>query len=392
MNEPYIYIASLLLIEALLYILVKRRVKFRETLEKHGVDVRFLSITVDLGNASRLRRASSLSRGSVKRIIFIAGISNMAFLVAYLYFILVGSLRSVFTAISTGGTPTSPFIPIIPGVTIELNVLPSLLVFIGIAIAIHELMHAVVALIEGVKVDSWGIGVFAIFPLAYVKPSETSFNEASRRSRLSILSAGILGNSLVALLALAIISLLSQQVTVVPVIIDLDRSNASLPAVQANISTPSIILEVNGSKITRLSSFISLLSELSNESSVIVLKTHRCVIEGYRVVETDVTDIYVLHKPAGSKLGVYLNELISSTTPTYVVDTLIYMNWFFVVNLSLALINAAPLFITDGGRITTEVLSRVSAKANFLVQGATSLSIATLLIIGLLNSLTSPPP
>lgn len=385
MSEPYIYVLALLLVEALVYLVVKLKRGLREALGRRGVSVDFLTVMIDLGDASRLRKVASLGKTPVRHVIFIAGLFNMAFLIVYLYFILAGSLKGVFVAISSGETPTSPFVPVIPGITIGVDVLTPLLLSVGVAVGVHEFMHAVVAFIEGVKIDSWGVGVFAIFPVAYVKPSEDSFKEAPRRSKVSLLSAGILGNSLLALLCIGFISVLSQQVVVVPVIIDLDRSNPTLPAVQANISTPSMILEVNGTKISSLNTFTTLLSEYYNRSLVIELKTQRCVVERYRVVEAGPTDSYMIYKPAGSKLGVYLSELISPATPDYIVSVLTYLNWAFIVNFSLALINAAPLFITDGGRIVSEVLSRVSLKVNYLVQVVTSVAIGILLLIGLVN-------
>lgn len=385
MSGPYIYIVALLLAEALIYPIIKLKKGLREALSKRGVNVDFLTVMIDLGNASRLRRVAFLSRTPVRHLVFIAGLFNTAFLVIYLYFILVGSLKGIFVAISSGETPTSPFVPIIPGITIGVDVLTPLLLSVGVAVGVHELMHAAVAFIEGIKIDSWGVGIFAVFPVAYVKPSEDSFNEAPRRSKVSVLSAGILGNSLLALLCIGFISILSQQVVAVPVIIDLDRSNSSLPAVQANISTPSIILEINGTKISSISTFTALLSEYHNRSLVIELKTQRCTVENYKVIETGSIDNYTIYKPAGSKLGVYLSELVSSITPDYIITALTYLNWVFIINFSLALINAAPLFITDGGRIISEALNRVSVKVNYLVQVVTSVAIGVLLLIGLVN-------
>lgn len=159
----------------------------------------------------------------------------------------------------------------------------------------------------------------------------------------------------------------------------------SATAFYTNSATPSIILEVNGTKISSLNAFTSLLSEFYNHSLIIELKVEKCIVEGYKAVRTGIIDNYAMYKPAGSKLGVYLRELISSTTPDHVITTLTYLNWIFVVSFSLALINAAPLFITDGGRIVSEMLSRVSMKVNYLVQAVTSVAIVILLLIGLVS-------
>jgi hypothetical protein len=385
MNSSYAYLVALLLIEALLYALVKARKGLREGLVKRRVDVGFLTILVDIGTASKLRKIASPSSKSLRKAVLVAGTLNMAFMIIFLYLTLINAVEGLFRAVSVGETPVSPFVPVIPGVTISLDLIMPLVLSIGVAMAIHEFMHAVVALMEGVGIESWGIGLFAIFPVAYVKLSENSFNEAPKKSKVSILSAGILGNSLIALLALGIVSLLTTQIVLAPVIVDLDRSNPELPALKANISTPSIILEVNGTKINNLEEFRSFLSKLINQSAVLVLKTRRCVIDGYRIVETGPVETYVLRKPAGSKLGVYLSELVAPETPPYTVEALLYVNWIFIVNLSLAIINAAPIFVSDGGRIFTEILSKYSKKLNYLVQGITSATLAILLVIGFIN-------
>ncbi|MEO3993813.1 MAG: M50 family metallopeptidase [Desulfurococcaceae archaeon TW002] len=385
MSNVYVYLLGLILVEALLFTLVKTQRSLRDRLEKHRVDVGFLTILIDIGTASKLRRVVPPGSKSLKNVVFIAGVLNMALMIAYLYLTLINAVEGLFRAVSAGEVPVSPFVPVIPGITISPEMLIPLILSIGIAMVVHELMHALVALLEKVEIESWGIGLFIIFPAAYVKLSENSFNEAPRKSKASILSAGILGNSLIALLALGLISLFSAQVSLAPVIIDLDRSNPELPALQANISTPSIILEVNGSKIKNLGEFTSLLRSLINQSVVLVLKTQRCVREGYRIVETGIVETYVVRKPAGSRLGVYLSELVTPDTPEYVIEALFYTNWVFIVNLSLAIINAAPIFVSDGGRIITEILSRYSKKLNYVIQGITSVTIAILLVIGLIN-------
>ena len=385
MSDSYIYLLGLVFAEVLLFGLVKTWKNLRDKLGKHRIDVSFLTILVDIGTASKLRRITPPDSKSLRNTIFFAGVVNMALMIVYLYLTLINAVEGLFRAVSVGEVPVSPFVPVIPGVTISLEMLFPLILSIGIAMVVHEFMHALVALLEKVEIESWGIGLFIVFPVAYVKLSENSFNEAPRKSRTSILSAGILGNSLIALIALGLISLFSTQLSLAPVIIDLDRSNPELPAVQANISTPSIILEVNGTKIRSLEEFTYFLSSRLNQSIVLVLKTQRCVRDGYRIVETGAIETYVLRKPAGSKLGVYLSELVTPDTPTYVVEALLYTNWVFIVNLSLAIINAAPIFITDGGRVITDILSKRSKKLNYVIQGMTSVTIAILLMIGLMN-------
>lgn len=80
-----------------------------------------------------------------------------------------------------------------------------------VTIVVHELSHGILCRVEGIRVKSMGL-VFLLFPIgAFVEPDdselfgdEKSPPKATRLARMRILSAGVVANFLVALLALSL--------------------------------------------------------------------------------------------------------------------------------------------------------------------------------------------
>lgn len=99
----------------------------------------------------------------------------------------------------------------IPGVNEFLPVAAVVYIIVGlvIAIAAHELSHAVGMVFSDVSIKEIGVGLLAgVFPVAaYVKPDEDELAAASRQARLRILSAGVFSNLLLGGLGIALLLL-----------------------------------------------------------------------------------------------------------------------------------------------------------------------------------------
>ncbi len=92
-----------------------------------------------------------------------------------------------------GGTHEPPsVIPVIPGVTVGLS-LP-VLVSIFLVIAIHELGHAVVALMEGIPVRRMAFFLLYVIPGALVETDDEKTKKAGPKKRIVMESAGVLSN------------------------------------------------------------------------------------------------------------------------------------------------------------------------------------------------------
>jgi membrane-associated protease RseP (regulator of RpoE activity) len=260
--------------------------------------------------------------------------------------------------------------PIIPGLTIGLNQVPELLLAIGISVTLHELAHAISATSNKTKVKGGGFLLLIFFPGAFVEPDEDEFNKSKTISKLKIISAGIAVNLILAAiffpLAYFLPPLLSQGVQIV-------GEAKNYPAYNASIPVNSVILSVNGHRITQPQQLGYYLKDSTTLSNTITFLFPNGSI---------VTKIINVTKD--HLLGVYVTYYF----PPALYFILDFFTWMFTVNFSLALINGAPLIITDGGKVFTELMKKVGLndKQSYVLQ-----TIILILFIGAILLSINPP-
>jgi membrane-associated protease RseP (regulator of RpoE activity) len=238
------------------------------------------------------------------------------------------------------GSSRIGFAPLIPGITIPWSILPHVLVALGIAALFHELSHALVARMEGLKIKSAGFLLFAFIPAAFVEVDENEIKRAKISSKLKVYSAGVGANVLLFLFFMLIMlggcSYLSSGVKVV------DVAHPSL-AETSGIQKGDVIIRVNGIEVKCIQDLSALLKKLGvtdpNKEISLTLKILR---NGKEVLVN-------IRKPKGvSRLGIAIVNNFNN---------LGYIVYFSeILNYALALINAAPLFITDGAKVLDELL------------------------------------
>ena len=259
--------------------------------------------------------------------------------------------------------------PVIPGVTIGINQLPYILLAIGISVTLHELSHAISATSNNVKVRSGGILFLIFFPGAFVEPEENEFNSSSSSVKLKIISVGIAINLILAVLfyplAIYLPPMLSQGLQIVDEL-------PHYPAYNASIPVNSVILKVNGNKVTTPNQLKEYLQNFS--SPILTVKFPNGSIGSIKVNITDPQHL----------LGVFLIYYF----PSWAYAVLDFIEWMFTINFSLALFNGAPLIITDGGKIFNEILKKLglSERVSYLIQSA----ILMLFISAILLSMSPP--
>jgi len=282
------------------------------------------------------------------------------------------------SATQGGATPQPVAVPVPLLFQFSDIVLP-LLISLGIGIALHEFAHAVVALREGVPVKSWGVGVFLLIPFAFVEVDEEAFRSSKPQTRRNILAAGLLANALIALASFALlytsrvyissIVLSSPEVEFHPVVkaIDCSICNATpCPAMLAGIRPGDIIYSMAGKSVNSSADLAHILGELKPGDTVDMVLCR--VGEGCRNV-TVVLNATRKNEPGILCLGVsplprifaepafrftYQSHSILVEKPLIlrISEVLIDYSYFiFVVNASLFVFNAAPIFITDGSQI-----------------------------------------
>ncbi len=232
---------------------------------------------------------------------------------------------------------------LIPGVNITGIQLVYFIIAIAVAAAIHELMHAYTAIAHGLNVKSIGFALIFILPIAFTELDEEKLSKASTRAKVTVLAAGPSANILLALLALFLLSFIVSPYGIVV----LDTLPGSL-ADKYGLKQGDIILEINGEPLTR-----SLLAKyLNNRTGVnITLK----ILSNNRV------KTITIYKPGNvTRLGIaFTSKPVDQLINVFGLDTALAISfiitWLYLVNLGLAVINAAPLFVSDGGRIVYEV-------------------------------------
>ncbi|MEM1873029.1 MAG: site-2 protease family protein, partial [Acidilobaceae archaeon] len=99
-------------------------------------------------------------------------------------------------------------VPLLPGVTIPIDVNLVLIAFsVGVAVLVHEVAHALSAVSLGLRVKDSGLILLAFIPAAFVEIDEESYKRASWSAKARVLTAGILGNVLLAIFSLGALAL-----------------------------------------------------------------------------------------------------------------------------------------------------------------------------------------
>jgi membrane-associated protease RseP (regulator of RpoE activity) len=272
------------------------------------------------------------------------------------------------------------FVPLLPGITIPLDELPLLLVPIGIAILLHELAHALVARAVGVRVKDAGFILLAFIPGAFVEPDEGELRGAPITSRLKVYSAGVAANVILAAVAFGLLILLTPVLNNGVIILDVEGGS---PADLGGLKKGMVVVEVNGVNVRSLDEFLRILEELG------VRDRDRTVTINLKVLHEGREESVTIVKPEGrERLGVRIEQNYIFRIPVTMLQILV------IINLALALINAAPILIptpagaiaSDGAHLVGDLIATLlGEKTRPLV---TAIGLATLLLVVSLLTLT----
>ena len=272
------------------------------------------------------------------------------------------------------------FVPLLPGITIPLDELPLLLIPIGIAILLHELAHALVARAVGVRVKDAGFILLAFIPGAFVEPDEGELRGAPTTSRLKVYSAGVAANVILAAVAFGLLILLAPALNNGVIILGVEGGS---PADLGGLKKGMVVVEVNGVNVRSLDEFQRVLEELG------VRDRDRTVTINLKVLHEGREESVTIVKPEGrERLGVRIGQNYIFKIPVTMLQVLV------VINLALALINAAPILIptpagaiaSDGAHLVGDLIATLlGEKARPLV---TAIGLATILLVVSLLTLT----
>jgi len=272
------------------------------------------------------------------------------------------------------------FVPLLPGITIPLDELPLLLVPIGIAILLHELAHALVARAVGVRVKDAGFILLAFIPGAFVEPDEGELRGAPTTSRLKVYSAGVAANVILAAVAFGLLILLAPVLYNGVIILDVEGGS---PADLGGLKKGMVVVEVNGVNVRSLDEFQRVLEELG------VRDRDRTVTINLKVLHEGREESVTIVKPEGrERLGVRIEQNYIFRIPVTMLQILV------IINLALALINAAPILIptpagaiaSDGAHLVGDLIATLFGEKTRPL--AIAIGLATLLLVVSLLTLT----
>lgn len=243
----------------------------------------------------------------------------------------------------------APVVPLLPLLTIPLELLAAFIVAIALAVIVHELSHGVVARLFGLRVRS--VGLFSVLGFlngAFVEPDEEDFRAAPSSVRASIIAAGPVSNIVTALL---VILLFYAFFHANPAIfgVRVDGIVAGGPMHVAGITNGTVIYGVSGCGVqTNIITSSQLLTTLY------VLKYEAC----------KPGDEVIFYTEGGARTVVlgkdgeypYFGIVPTNNISTSPLSQLFIMT--YIINIGLALVNILPIYPLDGGQLIASLISR----------------------------------
>ncbi len=253
--------------------------------------------------------------------------------------------------ISTGRT-VGLVKPILPGITIGFDTFLYMLPGFSIAIILHELFHALAARHGGIPIRSSGFMIIlGLLPAAFVEPDEKTLREARLRVKLRVYAAGVLANMILFAAFQALATGLSGG-GYYTVIVGVDPGS---PAAKAGLEPGTAVkyFIVNGTIAKGIDGLIKVLSNIQDKYNGSL--AHVTLIVTMVTTKGNITIV----KPASyEKIGIRMFDvparLLYIASPQTAVAITLMLVYTIIINYSLALINAAPLFITDGAHMVRE--------------------------------------
>lgn len=216
---------------------------------------------------------------------------------------------------------------VLPGINefLPLAAAPEIIFGLVVAMIVHEGGHGLLCRVEDIDIESTGLALFTIIPIAaFVEPDEESQQAADRGAKTRMFAAGVTNNFVLTVIAfLLLFGPVAGSITAVSGVA-VGGAFPGSPAAGARLDQGDVITGVNGTTVTNRSSMTEALS--STESHTVELSLHddepvtversvfvtRAVVEGPFDVESGET-IVAVNGTAVHTVGGFLEELDSRT-------------------------------------------------------------------------------
>lgn len=299
----------------------------------------------------------------------------------------------------------APFLPFVEVPLLGYISFSHWIITIFVIVLVHEAAHGLVALAHGMKIKNTGFGIFAIFapllPAAFVEPDEKKIKEKSDVVQYSIFAAGPMSN-FVLMIPLLLIMLL----IINPIELNITEQKGftfdiieddEFPAYLAGIESGTVFNSLNGDEITDIESFYrELYWTKPGQEITLAFYSDFNLDPDY---EYSLTLIGNPDSPENGFMGINMLrnsvEIIESAKGYAQL-----FSWFkglimlmFQITFSLGIINLFPASITDGGRMFSIALDKISKnkKRNQKIISAFAIFFMIIIFFALITYFTGNP-
>jgi membrane-associated protease RseP (regulator of RpoE activity) len=287
------------------------------------------------------------------------------------------------------GQPSTPgaVAPLIPGVTMSFNFFLMILIPLIVAVVVHELAHGIAARADNIPVKSSGLFLFLVFFGAFVEPDEDYVKtQTTRPQRARLYASGSGANLTVAAIAAIMITFI---VIPIPSGALISRVEAGSPA--HGVLVPGmLIIGMNGTAIHTTQDISAFMATASPGDLVL-----------FSIPEGTIPLVVGAHPNNSSQayIGiwsrsffplVYPFSLLGPTLSTQFYEALA---WFFVITISLGIINLLPIPPLDGDRLWKELIDRtvsLERKSGRALLWGLRIAALTILILNILFTILNP--
>ncbi len=280
-----------------------------------------------------------------------SGFVGVCFIFSILGFVLFGLNLWEFIRSFTGdqGAVPGPIIPLVPGITMSFSFFAMLLVPLIISIVFHELAHGVAARADDIPVQSSGLFVLLFLFGAFVEPDEEYMKvQAPRTARVRMYAAGSGAN-----LTLALVGFLMLTFLVMPPQGVLIVGTATGGPADGVLTPWTVITQMNDTIIYSEADLSTFLDNASPGDLV------------HFTINGQVVDLTLGSHPLNASwayIGIYLRTYtplifpLNSLGPAWGIEFIRSISWFFIIALSLAIMNLLPIPPLDGDRLFKELI------------------------------------
>jgi membrane-associated protease RseP (regulator of RpoE activity) len=264
------------------------------------------------------------------------------------------------------------------------------IIIVPIIMIPHEIFHGIMARVEKVKIKSFGLLFFIIFPGAFVEPDDNQIKKIKLLSKLRIFVAGSFANFLVSLLLFTPIL----NIGIIPnfvwpnfvpgsvFIVDVNKTGA---AFEAGIPVNSTITHINGERIEiSYTDFLQKTYLLKYFKNIKAGEKLILTINGknYSVIPKNIT----INNYTRPYIGVTIKPVVKNIDEAFFFSFLIpLLTWMWMLSFAVAVVNILPIYPLDGGLVLDSIVEKFARKYKKEIVSLVTAFTITLLVFTILG-------